>query len=244
MKVLIVYAHHEPQSFNAAMLQRSVEVLTRLGHEVKVSDLYAMKFNPVAGPEDFQERRFPDALQYDREQKYSSEHHTFTPDIQAEIDKLEWCDFLLLQFPLWWWSVPAILKGWFDRVLVNGHAYGKGRRMDTGGLKGRRAMMTISTGCYPDMVDKRGLLGDLQVSLWHLNSGTLAYTGFKVLSPYMTWSIHYTSDEQRKQYLDDYERRLEQLETMEPMFFHPLSDFGADWHLKPGLEPRAVGQNT
>lgn len=242
MKVLIVYAHHEPKSFNAALLQRSVDTLAALGHEVQVSDLYAMKFNPIAGEADFKRRRFPDALQYDREQKYAHEHEAFADDIQTELDKLLWCEFLILQFPLWWFSVPAIMKGWIDRVFVNGVVYGKGRRMDNGGLRGRRAMMTITTGCYPEMVAPAGLLGDLHVNLWHLNSGTLAYAGFEVLPPFTAWSIHYTTDEQRKKYLDDYARRLEQIGSAEPLFFHPVADFASDWMLKEDVQPRTVGQ--
>jgi NAD(P)H dehydrogenase (quinone) len=147
-----------------------------------------------------------------------------------------------LQFPIWWFSVPAMMKGWIDRVFVNGVVYGAGRRMDTGGLKGRKAMMTITTGCYPEMVAPDGLLGDLEVNLWHLNSGTLAYAGFEVLPPFTAWSIHYTMHEQRTAYLDAYARRLEQLETTEPMFFHPLADFGSDWLLKADVASRTVGQ--
>ena len=241
MKVLIVYAHHEPRSFNAALLERSVETLGHLGHEVRVSDLYAMNFDPVASADDFKVRRFPDALQYDREQKFSSEQHAFADDIQCEIDKLVWCDFLILQFPLWWWSVPAIMKGWIDRVFVNGLVYGKGRRMDAGGLAGRSAMLAITTGCYPEMVAPDGLLGDLNVSLWHLHSGTLAYAGCRVLPPFVAWSIHYTTPEQRAQYLHDYAARMRTLETTEPLFFHPLCDFD-DWRLKAGIEPKTVGQ--
>lgn len=243
MKIFIVYAHHEPKSFNAALLKRSVDTLTGQGHEVQVSDLHAMNFNPVAGPADFKQRRFPDALQYDREQKYSHQHDSFADDIKLELDKLLWCDFLILQFPLWWFSVPAMMKGWIDRVFVNGVVYGTGRRMDTGGLKGRKAMMAITTGCYPEMVLPDGLLGDLEVNLWHLNSGTLAYAGFKVLPPFTAWSIHYTTHEQRTAYLDEYARRLEELETTEPMFFHPLADFGSDWRLKAGIAPKTVGQH-
>jgi len=242
MKVLIVYAHHEPKSFNAALLQRSLDTLKAQGHEVIVSDLYAMNFDPVATAADFQERRFPDALQYDREQKYAYDRDSFAPDIRQEIDKVLWCDFLILQFPLWWYSVPAIMKGWIDRVFVNGVAYGKGKRMDEGGLKGRRSMLAITTGCYPDMVAERGLLGHLNVNLWHLQAGTLAYTGFEVLPPFAAWSIHYTSDEDRKRYLDQYASRLMTLETTEPIFFHPLADFDSDWRLKPGVEARAAGQ--
>lgn len=136
----------------------------------------------------------------------------------------------------------AILKGWIDRVFVNGAVYGKGRRMDRGGLKGRRAMLVVSTGCYPDMVAPDGLLGDLNVNLWHLHSGTLAYAGFKVLPPFMTWSIHYTDEAQRRTYIDQYEGRLRSLDTVEPLVFHPLSDFGNDWKLKPGIASKTVGQ--
>ena len=243
MKVFIVFAHHEPQSFGAALLRRSIDTLRASGHEVVVSDLHQMGFNPVASAADFTQRRFPDALQYDREQKFACEHQAFSPDIQAEIDKLLWCDFLILQFPLWWFSMPAILKGWIDRVFVNGVVYGTGRRMDSGGLKGRTAMLTITTGCYPEMVAPDGLLGNLEVNLWHLHSGTLAYAGFKVLPPCVAWSIHYTTHEQREQYLDEYARRLQSLDEIEPLYFHPLADFGRDWRLKPDLVPRTVGQH-
>ena len=242
MNVFIVFAHHEPRSFGSALLLRSLDALQSQGHQVQVSDLHAMAFNPIASAADFTQRRFPDALQYDREQKFAHEHDAFAPDIQAELDKLLWCGCLILQFPLWWFSVPAILKGWIDRVFVNGVVYGKGRRMDTGGLKGRKAMLAISTGCYPEMVAPDGLLGDLEVNLWHLHSGTLAYAGFEVLPPYMAWSIHYATDGERQRYLDAYAERMTQLESLAPMFFHPVADFGAGWRLKPELAPRAVGQ--
>lgn len=241
MKVLIVYAHPEPKSFNRALLDRSVEVLEHDGHSVQVSDLYAMNFNPVASDADFTERRFPGQLQYDREQKHASQAGAFAPDIQSELDKLLWSDFLILQFPLWWFSVPAIMKGWIDRVFVNGTVYGNGKRFDTGGLKGRKAMLTISTGCYPEMVEPDGLLGPLDTILWHLHHGTFSYAGIAALPPFMSWSIHYTTPERREHYLADYSQRMRELETMAPMFMHPLSDFGPDWRLKPGIEPRTAG---
>lgn len=239
MRTLIVFAHPEPQSFGAALLQRGRQTLEAAGNEVQVSDLYAMNFNPVASAADFAQRRFPDRLQYDREQKYSAEHRSFSPDIQAEIDKLLWCEQLILQFPLWWFSVPAILKGWIDRVLVNGIAYGAGRRLDTGGLKGRRAMLAATTGCYPEMVAPDGLLGDLEVNLWHLHAGTLAYSGMQVLPPFMAWSVHYTDQARRQEYLDAYEAHLLKLDQLPPLAFHPQSDF-ENWRLRPGIKPRTV----
>ena len=241
MKILIVFAHPEPKSFGAALLNRSVETLRSCGHDVVVSDLYRMKFNPVASEADFTMRRFPEALQYDREQKGASKTSSFSADIQQEIDKLLGCDMLILQFPLWWFSMPAVMKGWIDRVFVNGLVYGSGRRFDTGGMKGRRAMVSITTACSPEMVEHDGLLAHLDVNLWHLQHGTLAYAGFDVLAPFAAWSIHYTTPEGRVRYLDEYAMRLEGIEQETPMPTHPLADFGKDWRLKPDIAPRTAG---
>lgn len=241
MNVFIVHAHPEAKSFNRTLLDRSVTVLQDIGHTVVVSDLYAMGFNPVASADDFEQRRFPDQLQYDREQKHSHANHSFAQDIQLEIDKLIACDLLILQFPLWWFSVPAILKGWIDRVFINGLAYGKGKRFDTGGMKGKKAMICTSTACLPEMVEPDGLLAALDINLWHLQHGTLGYAGFEVLPPFAAWSVHYTTPEARAQYLDDYEIRLRNLHQTAAMPMHRLEEFGPDWRLKQGIQPRTVG---
>lgn len=242
MNVLIVYAHPEPRSFNRALLDTSVRVLQEEGHEVVVSDLYAMGFNPVANGNDFTDRRFPDALQYDREQKQASQRHGFVDDIQVEIDKLMRSDLLILQFPLWWFSVPAIMKGWIDRVFANGTVYGAGgKRFDQGGLKGRKAMLSFTTGCFPEMMACDGLLGERDVILWHLHHGTFGYSGLQVLQPLVGWSIQYSDEAQRRAHLDACEARLRGLEKEDPMPSHPLADFGPDWRLKPGIAPRTVG---
>lgn len=242
MNVFIVFAHPEPRSFGRALLDRGVATLRDCGHEVVVSDLYAMGFNPVASAADFTERRFPDALQYDREQKQSSQKRTFSADIQTELDKLLWCDLLILQSPLWWFSVPAIMKGWIDRVFVNGTVYGSGgMRFDNGGLKGRRAMLAMTTGCLPGMVEPDGLLGDKEVILWHLNHGTFGYSGLVALEPFLAWSIHYTDAARRADYLDAWERRLRMIDSAVPLPSHSLAEFGRDWRLKPDIEPRTAG---
>ena len=242
MKVLIVYAHPEPRSFGKALLERSVQTLRSCGHEVVVSDLYAMGFEPVARGEDFTERRFPEALQYDREQKQASQRQTFTEDIQAEIQKVLDCDLLILQFPLWWFSVPAIMKGWIDRVFVNGTMYGAGgMRFDRGGLRGRKAMLSFTTGCFPEMMESDGLLGQRDVILWHLQHGTFGYSGLEVLEPFVGFSIQYTDEAQRKAYLDAYEARLRGIEHEAPMPTHGLGDFDRQWRLKPEIAPRTAG---
>ena len=241
MKVLIVFAHPEPRSFGRRMLDASIAALKAREHEVAVSDLYAMKFNPVASAADFSVRRFPDTLYYDREQKYARQHDAFAADIQGEIGRLEWCDMLILQFPLWWFSVPAIMKGWIDRVFANGVAYGGGEKLDRGGLRGRTGMLALTTNCYPSMAATDGLLGDMAVNLWPLQHGTLAFCGLKVLPPFIGWSIQSVDDATREGYLGEYAARMQALEQTEPLAFHPMSDFGPDWRLRPEIEPRTVG---
>ncbi len=241
MKVLLVYCHPEANSFGAALRDRGVEALRAEGHDVVVSDLYAMGFSPVASASDFLDRRLPDRLQYDREQKHAMATQGFTSDISAEIEKLQWCDTLVLQFPLWWFSLPAMLKGWVDRCFANGLAYGGGRRMDEGGLRGRRAMLAFTTACLPDMAAPDGVLGDMQVTLWHLHSGTLAYSGFEVLPPFIAWSSSHVDDARRQTYLDAYAAQLCAMEQTDPLFFHPLAHF-QDWRLRPEIAPRTVGQ--
>jgi NAD(P)H dehydrogenase (quinone) len=242
MKVFIVFAHPERKSFGTSLLERGIKTLESSGHEVQVSDLYGMNFNPVASGDDFTERRFDAQLQYDREQKHSSQHQTFVSDIDEELKKLLWCDLLILQFPLWWFSVPAIMKGWIDRVFANGTVYGAGgMRFDNGGLKGKRAMLVFTTGCFPEMMEPDGLLGGRDVILWHLQHGTFGYSGLSVLSPFVGWSIQYTDDAKREFYLNEYETRLRAIESELPMATHPLADFGTDWRLKPGIVPRTAG---
>ena len=144
MKVLIVHAHPEPRSFVGALRDVAVEELTRLGHEVRVSDLHALGFRADSGRHDFLEAADPAYLKPQREQMHASERRTFAPDVQAEIEKVLRADTMIWTFPLWWFSVPAILKGWVDRVFVMGAIYGGGRVYATGALKGRRAMLAFT----------------------------------------------------------------------------------------------------
>lgn len=122
MNVLIVHAHEEPKSFNGAMRDTAVTVLAESGHTVEVSDLYAMKFNPVGGKHDFTALADPDFFKYGVEQTKATEARKFAPDVVAEQEKLCRAGFLIFQFPLWWFGLPAILKGWVDRVFAAGLA--------------------------------------------------------------------------------------------------------------------------
>jgi len=120
VNVLIVHAHPEPQSFTASMMQLARDTLSAAGHTVVVSDLYAMGWNPVASAADFAARKNPDYLVYALEQRHGYEQGGLAPDILAEVEKLKAADLIIFSFPLYWFSEPAMLKGWIDRVLISG----------------------------------------------------------------------------------------------------------------------------
>lgn len=225
MNVLIVHAHNEAQSFNAAMKDTAVAELEAQGHAVRVSDLYAMNWNPVASAADFGQRADPEYLTYALEQRKGVESGSIAPDIRAELDKLLAADLVIFNFPIYWFAMPAIMKGWIDRVLVSGTCYGGKRIYDRGGLKGKRALVATTCGGRPHMLVEGGIHGDLKDMLRPILRGTLAYVGMTVLPPFVGYHIPYLSPEQRAQIMDDYRQHLRQLDQLTPLVFPSLDDF-------------------
>jgi len=243
MEVLIVYAHPEPTSFSGVMKDLAVETLTAAGHSVTVSDLYAQGFNPVAGAHDFTSRADPDRLDVGAEQAHAAGARGFAPDVQAEIDRLMAADFLLFQFPFWWYSVPAMLKGWIDRVFAYGVAYDFGRTWDRGVFRGRRAMLAFTTSAPPTSSLPDGRNGDLERTLWPLHAGVLALCGYDVLKPFVAHAVRWVDQSRREEILAAYRERLRGIEGDQPLFFQKLADYGPDGRLKAGIEPRTPGQH-
>jgi NAD(P)H dehydrogenase (quinone) len=233
MKVLIVHAHNEPQSFNASMKTVAVEELQAQGHEVVVSDLYAMQWKAVADASDFGSRANPDYLVYALEQRKGYESRTLAPDILAELEKLQWADLVIFNFPIYWFSMPAILKGWVDRVLISGLCYGGVRFYDRGGLRGKKAMLAVTIGGQPHMLTEGGIHGELEEMLRPILRGTLAYTGMTVLPPFVAHHVPYIKPEQRTQLMEQYRQRLRELDTLTPLRVPSMDDFDAKLHPKP-----------
>ncbi|VFT10685.1 NAD(P)H dehydrogenase [Pseudomonas aeruginosa] len=154
MNVLIVYAHPEPRSLNGALKDFAVARLEAAGHAVQVSDLYAMGWKAVLDAGDSLEREASERFDPSATSLRAFENGWQSVDIAGEQDKLRWADTLILQFPLWWFSMPAILKGWIDRVYACGFAYGVGEHSDShwgdrygeGRMQGKRAMLVVTAG--------------------------------------------------------------------------------------------------
>jgi NAD(P)H dehydrogenase (quinone) len=234
MKVLIVYAHPEPKSFNSAMKELAVSVIKGQGHEVKISDLYAMNFKAPLGRDAFLELTNTGLVNYVMDLKTAYEKQKLTDDIKKEQEKLLWADFIILQYPLWWFSVPAILKGWFDRVLATGFAWDFGRMYDKGLLAGKRGMLSVTTGGPEPIYSPDAPHGwDINQVLYPVNHGVLYFCGIQPLPPYVAYAVFQVSDGVRKQYLQDYKKRLLTLETTQAINYHRLSDYDENFKLKP-----------
>ncbi|MDW8316153.1 MAG: NAD(P)H-dependent oxidoreductase [Rhodovarius sp.] len=130
MKVLLVHAHPRPDSFSAALKDAAVSALGRAGHEVKLRDLYAEGFAPVLGAEEH--ARYHDAA-------------ANTRGIEQEVADLRAADALLLVYPTWWYGMPAMLKGWFDRIWVPGVTFTLGEGAIQPALTNIRRIGVITT---------------------------------------------------------------------------------------------------
>lgn len=158
MRVLIVYAHPNPNSFNHAMLEACSQGLQASGHEVRVKDLYAEDFDPVLRPTELsvlQQGKIP-------------------PKIAHEQEALLWAQGLVFIYPLWWFDRPAILKGWFDHVLTNGTAFEYSQEGVKGLLPHQNALVLITAGGSEDYFRQT----DAEHLIYRpVTDGTLAFCG-------------------------------------------------------------------
>lgn len=106
MNILIIYAHPNHDSFNGAILKTIRENISS-DHQVKLLDLYAENFDPV--------------LRFDKEKKRRDLDKD--PETASYRKDITWADKLIFIYPIWWSGMPAILKGYIDRVFVAGFAY-------------------------------------------------------------------------------------------------------------------------
>lgn len=185
MNVLIVYAHPDELSFNHAMMEAARTCLTEAGHAVEVSDLYAMGFNPVASLSDVR-------------------RGAVAPDVAEEHRKLFQADLIIFQFPIWWGTMPAILKGWVDRVFTPGIIYGRG----TKGLDGRKVLVSVTASHYPD---RDGAIDYITRQLSHVFQNMLALSRLQVLEPHFVFGPRDMSDTERDACLRAYQHRLREL---------------------------------
>lgn len=130
MNVMIVYAHPNPGSFNAAIAATVREEAEKKGAKVKFRDLYAMNWDPILKDSDFE--------------AYQSGN--LPADIKTEQEDLRLADAVIMVAPVWWTGVPAILKGYIDRVFSNGFAFEYTATGPRGLLTGKKGLLITTSG--------------------------------------------------------------------------------------------------
>ncbi|MBI3716827.1 MAG: NAD(P)H-dependent oxidoreductase [Betaproteobacteria bacterium] len=214
MNVLIVHAHPEPDSFNGTLTRTAAVTLREAGHQVTVSDLYAMGFDPVSDRRNFLTIADTERFKQQAEEAHASQHGGYVASLQIEMDKVAACDLLLFQFPLWWLGMPAILKGWVDKVFAVGRAYGGGKYFDRGVFAGKLAMCSITIGGSADAYSAQGMYGPMETILYPIHHGILGFVGFEVLEPFLAYGPARMSAEQRTRELVRYRNYLQALDAV------------------------------
>ena len=193
-KALVVYCHPLEESFVATVRDRVVAALAAGGAEVRLTDLYADEFDPA----------------FSAAERANHFVHGTDASIASYADDLRWCDTLVLVYPTWWSGQPAMLKGWMDRVWVNGVAWTMpdGANRLQPGLRNVRRLVAVTThgsSKFINMIEgetgKRTLTRSLR-TMCH----PLARTTWVAM-----YGIDNASDDQRTAFLDRVERRLTRL---------------------------------
>jgi NAD(P)H dehydrogenase (quinone) len=211
MNALIVYAHPEPTSFTAALKDAGARALQSAGYTVEVSDLYAEGFNPVAGRHDFTTIADPARFHYQNEQGHAFAQNGYAADLVREQQRFQKADLLVVHFPLWWGGMPAILKGWFDRVLAYGFAYADGKRYDSGYFRGRRGILCVSTGGTTERFSPAGVYGPIGQVLYPVHRCMIEYLGLEALDPFIAYGAPRVDAAARQDYLRAWEARLREI---------------------------------
>ncbi len=181
MNCLIIYSHPNPKSFNHAILETLRQALQGQGHEVRVRDLYAMKFDPVLKPKDF------DLMARQRVAR----------DVQREQDHVRWAETLIFIFPVWWNSLPAIARGYVDRVLSVGFAYSE----DAKGLLPGKKVCVIATMNAPQVVcEKAGLFKAMDITIGQSLAG---FCGMTLINQKYFNSVASVTDSERAKMLEE-----------------------------------------
>jgi len=225
MKVLCILAHPEPQSFTASLARHGLASLEAAGHSADLIDLYATGFDPVSDRRNFIHAANPHRFDQQLEENLASASGGFAADLQEQMDKLAACDLLVLQFPIWWLSMPAIMKGWIDRVFAIGVTYGGGRWFDRGVMRGKQAMLAVTIGGTEQAYSADGIYGPVHDVLRPINHGILAFCGFDVIEPFLAFAPARVSEQERQAMFDDYSRRLLDLDQTARLPMPKSGDF-------------------
>lgn len=161
MKNLIVYAHPNSGSLNHFFKQTVLEILQEFGEEIAVRDLNEINFNPVLSLDDMNGQRMG----------------TVADDVKTEQDFITWADRIIFIYPIWWTGMPAIMKGYIDRVFSYGFAYRYDQGVQKGLLTGKKTIIINSHGKSNAEYEAMGMDKALILTS---DTGIFTYSGLEI----------------------------------------------------------------
>jgi NAD(P)H dehydrogenase (quinone) len=181
MNILIIYAHSNKKSLNHAILENVVKGLKEVNQKFEVIDLYAEKFDPVLVIDEKHRRR--DLINDPYTEKYR--------------EKIVQADRLIFIYPIWWYGVPAILKGFFDRVFVSGFAFQYDGKLPKGLLKNKRAWVIYTIDSPSFFI--RWFRKNAEWTV--VRDAILKFCGIKKIKRTRFASVKHSNNETRQQWL-------------------------------------------
>ncbi len=243
MKFYIIKAHPEENSFNSSLTKESLKYLKSEGHEVKFNDLYKNSFNPLMSREDFPKKENQPLVQFPNAQLEAYQSDQTSIEIKIEQDNIMWSDIIILQFPLWLYGMPAILKGWCERILSEGFAHRPSENIwfNNSKLNKKKLLLSITTNGRKESFSNKGRHGSLDIILWPIIN-SFAYSGFNIIKPFIAFDVVRSSDDQRKIVIQNLKEYLSKINNLPLVEIHNLDDYKKNGTLKEDIKAKTAGQ--
>ncbi|MDP4089116.1 MAG: NAD(P)H-dependent oxidoreductase [Bacillota bacterium] len=192
MNHLVVFAHPNPKSFCRGIVDTIEAAAVGQGQIVRVRNLYETGFEAILAPSDFE----------------GFQRGVTPEDIKAEQELIKWADVITFVYPVWWAGMPAMLKGYVDRVLSYGFGYEYVNGAPNGLLKGKKALLFCTTGSPSDVYEQNGMHNSMkQVT----DQGIFEFCGIQVVKHTFFGAVPYVPEETRKDYLKEVQRVVESI---------------------------------
>jgi NAD(P)H dehydrogenase (quinone) len=184
MKNLIVFSHPNDKSFCAALKDVTISASREKNLDVELRDLYKLKFNPVLSADDF----------------IAFNGGKIPQDIATEQSYIKQAEIITFVYPVWWTGLPAMVKGYIDKVFSYGFAYKVGEMGVEGLLKDKKVIVFNTTGTPYNIYERSGMIEAMKKTS---DTGIFTFCGMTVLHHRFFGSVPYVDDAARKGYLEE-----------------------------------------
>ena len=184
MKHLVIFAHPYSKSFGKGIVDTIEKEVSNNESEIRIRDLYELGFDPILKGSDL----------------LNLQSANYADDIKVEQDHIKWADVITFVYPVWWAGLPAMLKGYADRVLANGFAFTYGANGPVGLLKGKKSILFSTTGFPSDVYAQIGMHKSMQQTT---DEAIFEFCGIEVVKHVFFGAVPSSTEEELKQYLSE-----------------------------------------